>query len=424
MNYFSNLKNKIKAKKSVICIIGLGYVGKELYKRFFSEGFSIIGLDLDINKAKKDLPLNKNCILTNDYKYIQTSDVIILALPTPLKKNLSPDLSYIKNSIKSMSSYLKKGQMISLESSTYPGTTEEIIGGFLKKKKFELSKDFFLIYSPERISPELKIKKSNRIKYNLYNTPKICSGYSQNCLELGKALYGFVTTKVVVSSHLKTAETAKMVENIFRSVNIALVNELKMFLNKIKVDVNETLNLAGTKPFGFTQFSPGPGFGGHCIPLDPYYLYWLAKKKKFELKFIKAAGETNRKVTTWICKKIINFINKNKIKLYKNKILILGVAYKRNIDDTRESPAFVIANKLKKHKIDFEYSDPHVKEIEVNKKIKFSKKLNKALLKKYSVVVLVTDHFKFDYNLIAKEAKYIFDCRNKIHNRDENYFKV
>ena len=249
-------------------------------------------------------------MLTENYKNIKMADVIIIALPTPLTKNLNPDLSFLRKSLKLMSPYLKKGQLISLESSTYPGTTEEIIGNFLKKKKFNLSRDFFLVYSPERISPELKIKKNKKIKYNLNNTPKICAGYSNKCLKLGKEIYNFVTTEVVLAPNLKTAETSKMVENVFRSINIALVNELKMFLNKINIDINEVLNLAGTKPFGFTKFNPGPGYGGHCIPLDPFYLYWLAKKNKFDLKFVKTAGLINRKITSWISKKIINFIAK------------------------------------------------------------------------------------------------------------------
>lgn len=423
MNYFKKLKKRIKNKKAIICVVGLGYVGSGILKRFGEKGYKTIGIDINIKKIK-NLYSKKTSTLTDDYKHIQFADVIIIALPTPLNKSLNPDLAILKNSMKSMSRYLQKGQLISLESSTYPGTTEEIIGLFIKEKKFILSKDFFLVYSPERISPELKIKKVKRIKYDLHNTPKICGGFSKECLILGKELYKNVTTKVVLASNLKSAETAKMVENIFRSVNIALVNELKMFLNKVKIDVNEVLNLAGTKPFGFTQFSPGPGYGGHCIPLDPFYLYWLAKKNNFDLKFIKTAGQINRRITSWITKKIIDFIRIKKIKLFNKKVLLLGVAYKRNIDDTRESPALIIAKKLKKKRIGFEYSDPYVKKIKFNNLEKRSKKISSALLKKYEVVVIVTDHAKFNYNLISKKAKYLFDCRNSIKNRTKNYFKV
>ncbi len=423
MKYYSKLKKKIQTKKAIICIVGLGYVGSEIIKKFDKEGFKTIGIDVNIENIKKKQNLRAKIKLTNNYKFISESDVIIIALPTPLTKNLNPDLTILKDSLSSMRNYLKKGQLISLESSSYPGTTEETIGQLLKVKRFKIAQDFFLVYSPERISPELKIKKKE-IKYNLHNTPKICAGYSSKCLNLGEELYKYITKKVISSASIKSAETAKMVENVFRSVNIALVNELKMFLDKIKIDINEVLDLAGTKPFGFTQFSPGPGYGGHCIPLDPFYLYWLAKKKNFELKFIKTAGLINRKITDWIVKKIIKFINKKKIKLIEKKVLILGVAYKKNIDDIRESPALIIAEKLKKKGIDFDYSDPYVKKIIFQNKKKFSQKINSKILKKYEIVIIVTDHTKFNYNLIAKEAKYLFDCRNSIKNRKKNYYKV
>jgi UDP-N-acetyl-D-glucosamine dehydrogenase len=423
MNYFELLRKKIIRRNAIICIIGLGYVGSGILKSFHSKGFKTIGVDIDSEKIKKKF-IKKNLTLTKNYKNIKVADVIIIALPTPLTKNLNPDLSFLKKSLKLMSPYLKKGQLISLESSTYPGTTEEIIASFLKKKNFNLSQDFFLVYSPERISPELKIKKNKKIKYNLNNTPKICAGYSNKCLKLGEEIYNFVTTDVVLAPNLKTAETSKMVENVFRSVNIALVNELKMFLNKINIDINEVLNLAGTKPFGFTKFNPGPGYGGHCIPLDPFYLYWLAKKNKFDLKFVKTAGLINRKITSWISKKLINFIAKKKLKLFKKKILILGMAYKKDIDDTRESPGLIIAEKLKKEGYDFEYSDPHVNKIKFNGLVKKSKKLTNSLFSKFKVVVIVTDHSSFDYKLISKKSKYLFDCRNSVHNRKKNYFKI
>ena len=423
MDYFKELKKKIINKKATICVVGLGYVGRQILRKFERSGYKTIGIDIDKNIIKKNIFSNKTTV-TNNYKYIKFADVIIITLPTPLKKNLSPDLSFITNSIRKMDQYIRKGQLISLESTTYPGTTEEIIGGFISRKKLNLSKDFFLVYSPERISPELKVKGVEAIKYGLHNTPKICAGYSKNCCILGKELYRHITKKVVIASNLKVAETAKMIENIFRSVNIALVNELKMFLSKIDIDIHDALNLAGTKPFGFTQFGPGPGYGGHCIPLDPFYLYWLAKKNNFDLKFIKTAGDINRRITSWITRKIINFIKKNRIKLPDKKILILGVAYKRNIDDTRESPAFKIAEKLKKNGFDFEYSDPHVEKIKFNNKTKKSKKITTKLLKKYKIVLIVTDHHKFNYKLISDNAEYIFDCRNSIKNRIKNYYKV
>jgi UDP-N-acetyl-D-glucosamine dehydrogenase len=425
LNFFRNLKNKLKKKEAVICIIGLGYVGLELFKSFQKKNFSLIGVDLDnkkVEKIKKFLKTKKT-LVTSKFEYIKKADIIIIALPTPLTKSLKPNLSYIKSCLRSIKPYLKKGQLISLESTTYPGTTQKIIGEFIKRKNFNLSEDFFLVYSPERISPELKVKYK-KIKYNFKNTPKVCSGYSKKCQELGKLLYKNVVNKVVLASSLKIAETTKMVENIFRSVNIALVNELKMFLNKVDIDINETLDLANTKPFGFTKFNPGPGYGGHCIPIDPFYLYWLAKKNNFDLKFIKTSGLVNNRVSTWITKKIIDFIKKNKIKLYQKKILILGVAYKKNIDDTRESPAFEIIKKLRKKNIDFEFSDPYVDSIRINGEVKKSKNITKSLLRKYKLVLIVTDHTKFNYKLISKETEFIFDSRNAIKNRKKGYFKI
>lgn len=422
MNYFYNLKKRIHNNKAVICIIGLGYVGSAIINKFNKKGFKTIGIDKDPKKLKSQFKNNK-MKLTKDYSYVKNADVIILALPTPLKKNMNPDLSYIKESLQKIKRFLKKGQLISLESTTYPGTTEEIILPILRQNKFELSKDFFLVYSPERISPELKVKDKT-IKYNLHNTPKICAGYSKECKSLALILYNKITKTTVAASSLKLAEATKMIENVFRSINIGLVNELKMFFNKINIDINEALDLADTKPFGFTKFNPGPGYGGHCIPLDPFYLYWLAKKNKVDLKFIKTAGIINKKTTDWITQKITNFIKKKKIKLHKKKILILGVAYKQNIDDTRESPALKIASKLRLKGFDFEYSDPYVDKIFFNKKIKISQKLNSELFNKYPVVFIATDHSKFNYSLITKKAKYIFDSRNVIKNREKNYFKV
>ena len=422
MNYFESLKNKIKKNKATVCIIGLGYVGTALIEKLSKVGFNIIGIDKNKSKFKK-IDKKKKIMLSDNYKYIAKSDIIVIAVPTPLTANLSPDLSYIKKAIISMKKYIKKGQLISLESTTYPGTTQDLLGEFIKKEGFIISRDYFLVYSPERISPELQIK-DKKIKYKLDNTPKVCGGYSKNCKILGNEFYKKITKKVVIASSLEVAETTKMIENIFRSINIALVNELKMFLTKIDIDINEALDLAGTKPFGFTKFVPGPGYGGHCIPLDPFYLYWLAKKNNFDLKFIKTSGIINKETTNWITRKVVNFIKTKNIKLFKKKILIIGVAYKQNIDDTRESPAFKLAQKFKNKGFNFDYSDPYIKKIIFNKKIKKSKKITKKLLKKYPVVLIVTDHNKFDYKLISREAKYIFDSRNIIKDRVKNYFKV
>lgn len=422
MKYFEQLKVKLQRNNFTVCIIGIGYVGVAILNKLLLKKIKIIAIDKNIKKLKK-IKKNKKVFFTKNYKYIKDADIIIICLPTPLKDNKTPDLSYIKSAIVSMKKFLRKGQMISLESTTYPGSTEELFIPLLKKKKFNLSKDFFLVYSPERISPELKVKDKS-IKYNISNTPKLCAGYSKRCAILGKNLYTKITKKVVLASSLKMAETSKMIENVFRSVNIALVNELKMFLSKINIDIHEVLDLADTKPYGFTKFTPGPGYGGHCIPLDPFYLYWLAKKNNFNLKFIKTSGEINRVITKWISNKIFNFIKKNKIKLINKKILVLGVAYKKNIDDTRESPAFKICEDIFKNGYDFEYSDPYIKSIKINGKIKRSKKITKTLLKKHKVVIIVTDHDKFNYDIIKNTSQYLFDCRNSVKGRKKNYYSI
>ncbi len=284
MSLIKNLNKKINNKSAVITIVGVGYVGLGLLNEFSKHGYTTYGLDINLKKLKNS-NFNKKVTLTKDYRVIKKTDIIIITLPTPLNDQLNPDLTIIKKSIKTMETYLKKGQLISFESTTYPGSTNELFVTLLSKK-FILGKDFFLVYSPERISPEFKTKDL-KLRYGLTNTPKIISGFSDNCKLLGQRLYKKIISKIVISPNIKTAETSKMIENTFRSVNIALVNELKMFLTKMDIDIHSALKLADTKPFGFTKFEPGPGFGGHCIPVDPFYLYWLAKKKKISIKFYK-----------------------------------------------------------------------------------------------------------------------------------------
>lgn len=423
MNLIKNLNKKINNKSAVITIVGIGYVGLGLLKEFSKCGYTTYGLDINLKKLK-NLNFNKKVILTKDYKVIKKTDIIIITLPTPLNHQLNPDLTIIKESIKTMKTYLKKGQLLSFESTTYPGSTNELFVTLLNKN-FILGKDFFLVYSPERVSPELKTKDI-KIRYGLTNTPKIVSGFSDNCRLLGQSLYKKIINKIVISPNIITAETSKMIENTFRSVNIALVNELKMFLSKLNIDIHSALDLANTKPFGFTKFEPGPGFGGHCIPVDPFYLYWLAKKKKIQLNFIKNSGLVNRKISSWIVNKLISHLKKKKIKKQKSKILILGVAYKANIDDTRESPALKIMEKLISAGYDSEYSDPYVRKIKVQGVLKKSKILNKKTFKEHPIVVIVSNHSKFDYKFIANNAQEIFDTRNsKVQLfRKENYYKV
>lgn len=428
--YYQTLRKKIKKKKAIIAVVGLGYVGMPLLAQFYKKDFNTIGIDIDkkkINKLKNN-KINsiyfknlfkknkfKNLSLTTDFSYAKNSDVIILCLPTPLKKNKSPDISYIKQALLKLGPYLKKGQALSLESTTYPETTEEILLPFLKKLKFNVSKDFFLIYSPERESP---VFEKNKNKFTLFNTPKICSGYSSNCLNIGSDLYSQVVKTVVRTDSTKKAELAKMIENIYRAVNIGLVNELKMLSQKMKINIHQVIDLAGTKPFGFTKFLPGPGLGGHCIPIDPYYLSWRAKKYKFDTKFIRLAGEINQKVTNWTINNVIKIIKKKKIDLKQCKILLLGVAYKADIDDLRESPALKIISNFKKRKIKFDYCDPYIDNIE-NLNLK-SVKLNYQKFKLYDCVVLLTDHSIFNKKKLINHSKLIIDTRGYLKNFNQN----
>ena len=428
--YYQTLRKKIKKKKAIIAVVGLGYVGMPLLAQFYKKDFNTIGIDIDKKKINqlKNNKINsiyfknlfkknkfKNLSLTNDFSYAKNSDVIILCLPTPLKKNKSPDISYIKQALLKLGPYLKKGQALSLESTTYPETTEEILLPFLKKLKFNVSKDFFLIYSPERESP---VFEKNKNKFTLFNTPKICSGYSSNCLNIGSDLYSQVVKTVVRTDSTKKAELAKMIENIYRAVNIGLVNELKMLSQKMKINIHQVIDLAGTKPFGFTKFLPGPGLGGHCIPIDPYYLSWRAKKYKFDTKFIRLAGEINQKVTNWTINNVIKIIKKKKIDLKQCKILLLGVAYKADIDDLRESPALKIISNFKKRKIKFDYCDPYIDNIE-NLNLK-SVKLNYQKFKLYDCVVLLTDHSIFNKKKLINHSKLIIDTRGYLKNFNQN----
>lgn len=413
MTYKSNLLSKIKYNKAKIGVIGLGYVGLPLACSFAKKKFQVIGFDNDKNKVKKinsnisyikhisNLKIkncSKNLKATNNFELINQVDIIILCLPTPVKKNLTPDLSYIISTLNNAKKYFKEGQILILESSTYPGSTKQIILPYLKD--FTVGKNFFLAYSPEREDP-------NNQKYQIKNIPKICSGYSKNCLMLSKKLYEKIIKKVVSVSNLETAEFTKLYENIYRSVNIGLVNELKIISNKLNLNIYEIINAAKTKPFGFQAFYPGPGVGGHCIPVDPYYLSWVAKKNNIKTNLIYHAGKINSQMPSWIINKTLK---ENKI----NKALIVGIAYKKDLDDTRESPGTEFIKIFQKKKIFVDYYDPIVKELnsrKLNNKLK-SIKLSKKTVVNYDCVFIITDHSKINYKLIKNYANLIIDTRN------------
>lgn len=413
MSYKKNLLSIINNNKAKIGIIGLGYVGLPLAS-IFAKKFKVIGFDNDKEKinflingvsyikhvSNKFLnSKNDKFFPTSNYKNIKNCDIIILCLPTPLNIHKKPDLSFIKNTLLKILDYLRQGQIIILESSTYPGSTKELISPIISKKKFKIGKDFFVGYSPEREDP-------NNKKFRIQNIPKLCSGLSSSCIDLTNKIYSKVVSKTVKVSNIEIAEFAKIFENTYRSVNIALVNELKMLAKKKNLDMYQIIKAASTKPFGFQAFDPGPGVGGHCIPVDPYYLQWVADKKKVNIKFIGLAGKINDMMPEWIIKETL------KLKKIKNA-LILGVAYKKNIDDMRESPALEFINILTKKKIKTDYHDPYINYIKSRKLNKKFKSVSLKNINKYDVIFLITDHDCFNYNYILKNSKLIIDTRNK-----------
>lgn len=427
------LINKIDNKEANIAIIGLGYVGLPLALRFAECGFTVNGIDLNaekvvalnngistirtINDESIKLALKKGFTSHEDFSPIRDSDVIIICVPTPLGIHKEPDLSYIKSSLESMKEYLKPSQVLSLESTTYPGTTSEIILPIFENTNLNVGENFFIVHSPEREDPGNK-------EFNIKSIPKIVGGHTKNCLNVGKTLYEKVVQTVVEVSSTEAAEMTKLLENIYRSVNIGLVNELKIVASAMDVDIYEVIDAAATKPFGYTPFYPGPGLGGHCIPIDPFYLSWKAKEYGLNTKFIELAGEINSNMPNWVSDQIIYALNSIKKSVSNSKILILGVAYKKNIDDLRESPAIVIMDNLINLGADVEFSDPFVNNLNQNNKIFESVDIDKDNLKSYDLVVLLTDHDDYDYDLIKENAKLILDTRGVYKNDKANVLRA
>ena len=407
-------------------IIGMGYVGLPLSLTFCKKKINVIGFDINefivnsINNGKSyinhidsnlidNYVKNSYLIASNNFKYIKDVDIIIICVPTPLNKNKEPELKYIINSLNSIKKFLKKGQLISLESTTYPGTTDEIIKPFLIKENFDVGKDFFVVYSPEREDPGNKT-------FNTNNTPKIVSGCTSNCAQVGQALYQKITKKVILLSSTKAAEMTKLLENIHRAVNIGLVNELKPIAESFGIDLYEVIQAAATKPFGFTPFYPGPGLGGHCIPIDPFYLTWKAREFGIKTKFIELAGEINSSMPKYVITKISESLNNICKSVKESKILILGISYKKNIDDARESPSLEIIKLLLEMEAKIEFNDPYFSKIPKSRNYDLLIKktnLNKKNLIKFDCVVLLTDHDLFDYDLIKQNSKLIIDTRGK-----------
>ncbi len=434
MQKTSELILKIKERHANIGIIGLGYVGLPLVIEFSRAGFNVTGFDIDQEKVNtlksgksyiRHIPSEvirdlKNFTPTTDFSKLSEMDCIIICVPTPLNEYREPDMSYVFNTAKTIAKYLRKGQLVVLESTTYPGTTDEDLRAILEESGLKAGVDFYLAYSPEREDPGNKEFTTKKI-------PKVVGGFTPKCLELANTLYSQIVEKTVPVSSTKVAEATKLLENIYRAVNIALVNELKMLFDRMGIDIWEVIEAAKTKPFGFQAFYPGPGLGGHCIPVDPFYLTWKAREYDFSTKFIELAGEINTSMPYYVVQKVIEALNQRGKPIKGAKILILGLAYKKDVDDARESPSLVLIKLLKEKGAEVDYNDPYIPKPPKMRKYRLDKcsvELTEENLKKYDCVVIATDHSYYDPDFLLKHANLIVDTRNLIKNHKEFPGKV
>lgn len=418
------LVDKIKDKSARIGIIGLGYVGLPLAVEFAKAGFKVTGFEIDATKARMinaaksyiddisdaDLaPVVKsgNLRATTDDALLAKIDCVSICVPTPLSKTKDPDISYIIAALDWVTKHLHREMLIVLESTTYPGTTVEVVQVQLEnaKGKLKAGKDFYLAFSPERVDPGNPV-------YSTKNTPRVVGGTSKKCTAIAKLYYEQVLPNIYPVSSTQAAEMVKLMENTFRSVNIGMVNEMAVMCNRLGLDVWEIINAASTKPFGFMKFLPGPGLGGHCIPIDPLYLSWKLKALNYYARFIELAGDINSHMPEWVVERITNLLNHRGRAIKGTKIVVLGIAYKRDIKDVRESPALDVIRLLEKAGAIVKYNDPYVPQIRWHEGTLKSTKLTAALLKQSDLVVIVTDHTDYDYQWIVDNAKFVFDTRN------------
>jgi UDP-N-acetyl-D-glucosamine dehydrogenase len=393
--------------------------------RYIEVGYKVIGFDIDQSKVDSlssgrsyiehissdsiKLAVSKGFEATTDFQRAVEADALILCVPTPLNKYREPDLSFVLETTESLVPYLRSGQVVSLESTTYPGTTDEELLPRVESRGLKVGKDIFLVFSPEREDP-------GNPNYTTRTIPKVCGGHTAECLEVGLSLYGQVIDKVVAVSSTRAAELTKLLENIHRAVNIGLVNEMKIVADKMGIDIHEVIRAAATKPFGFVPYYPGPGLGGHCIPIDPFYLTWKAREYGVHTRFIELAGEVNSSMPDYVVAKIAAALNLVKKAINGSRILVLGIAYKKNVDDMRESPSVMLMEKLRDLGADVTYSDPHIPTFPKMREHYFelsSVTLTGDVLKSYDCVLLATDHDKFDYDLIKEYSSLIVDSRGR-----------
>ena len=433
----ANLEAKIEDNSVVGGVIGLGYVGLPLVKHLCEAGYSVLGFDVDSQKTEKiargesyikhiDPAWIKSTVdaqkfsATTDFAQLAEADCISICVPTPLTEHNDPDLSYVTATAEKIARYLRAGQLIILESTTYPGTTREVLLPIFEQRGLVVGQDFFLAYSPEREDP-------GNPKYSIQNIPKVIGGVTEACTALAEKYYARIFERVVEVSSPDAAELTKLLENIFRSVNIALVNELKMLCERIGLDVWEIIDAAATKPFGFMPFYPGPGLGGHCIPIDPFYLSWKARQYDFATRFIELAGEINTAMPAHVVGRLMEALNEQGKAVKGSRILVLGAAYKKNVDDVRESPTFTLIELLQERGADVSYNDPHVPRLPKMRKHNLhleSVALTAETLAAQDCILISTNHDDYDFDFIVKHATLIVDTRNATRNVQHGREKV
>ena len=425
MNY---IIDSVQSGRLKIGVLGLGYVGIPLALRISEVGLKVLGFDVvqsrvdQLNAGESpikhisadDIATMRNAGFeaTTDFSRASECDALIICVPTPLDKTREPDLSFVTATMDSIAPYLRKGQLLSLESTTWPGTTKEVLLPYVVEAGLEVGTDFFLVYSPEREDP-------GNANFNTQTIPKIVGGHTKACLDAGVALYGAFIDHVVPVSSTEAAEMVKLLENIHRSINIGLVNEMKIVADAMDLDIFEVIDAAKTKPFGFTAYYPGPGIGGHCIPIDPFYLTWKAREYGLHTRFIELAGEINAKMPQYVVDKTVRALNEAGKSLKGAKVLALGIAYKRDVDDMRESPSVFVMELLRDWGADVAYSDPNVPIFPEMREHDFdlsSVDLTPESLASYDAVILLTDHTDFDYDMIREHAKIVVDTRGKFRD--------
>ena len=423
------LKQKLEGRNATAAVIGLGYVGLPLAMEIAAAGFKVVGIDLDRNKIA-DLREGKSYILdvpsatvadavkagrftpTTDFSALRDVDAVSICVPTPLSKSRDPDISFILAATEEIRKYLHKDQLIVLESTTYPGTTEELILPELEAAGLRAGSDFFLAFSPERIDP-------GNVSFNTHNTPKIVGGITRNCGEMAHVYYSQFIERVIPVSSSKCAEMVKLLENTFRSINIGMINEMALMCDLLGVDVYEVIDAAATKPFGFSPFYPGPGLGGHCIPIDPHYLAWKLKALNFQARFIGLAAEINGMMPTVVNSMVADGLNLHSKSIRGSKIMILGVAYKKNVSDCRESPALDVMRLLSQKGAVLSYNDPFVPSMRLNGEVLRSLELSPQSIAKHDCLIILTDHTIYDFKAIIASAKLVIDTRNATKGFDE-----